>query len=174
MPQRTDRSRRRGVVGALVVACVAVSLAACGAAVTFDADAAEVTIAQEFPDRFGAKVRSVQCPADVPVRRGVSFDCAVLTDGGTPVDVTARFADNAGAFAWEPAAPAVDTAALEADVAAALSTPTEAVTVECPQPVFAAPGGTFTCEAVDPDGGRASVPVTIGADGTPTWSLRLE
>lgn len=174
-PAMTPRSPERGhVVRSVVAAVTVLALAACGAAVTFDADAAEATIAQDFPDRFGATVQSVQCPSSVAVRRDSTFDCAVLTDGGAPVEVTARFSDNAGTFAWEPVDPVVDTAALEAEMTAALSTPAEAVRVECPEPVFAAAGESFTCEAVDDGGGRAAIEVTVDDDGTSKWSVRLE
>ena len=193
MTRRADhRTARRGAAPAgtraassvvtsfLVTSFVALSfvalsvLAACGAAVAFDADAAEDTIASGFAERYGVVAQSVQCPATVVVRRDVTFDCAVLTDNGTPVDVTATFTDNAGAFGWEPAESPVDTAALESDASAALSASGQRVTVTCPDVVFASKGRSFTCEATDDTGGRATVDATVGADGVPTWALRNE
>lgn len=171
----TESFAARSFVAVFVASLVGVlTLGACGAAVVFDADTAEETIATGFAERFGVAVQSVQCPTSAAVRRGVTFECAVLADDGTPVDVTATFVDNGGEFSWEPAESPIDTAALESDAAASLSASGERVTVKCPSLVFATSGRTFTCEATDERGGRATIDATVGSDGTPTWSLRNE
>jgi Domain of unknown function (DUF4333) len=80
----------RSVVLLLAVASVAAAFAAgCGKTVVDDAKT-EAAIEQNVEDTVGRKVASVDCPSDVEVEKGKTFDCAVSLVGGKEETATVR------------------------------------------------------------------------------------
>lgn len=63
------------------------AVAGCG---SIDATRTETAVGQEIARSVGAKVRSVECPEDIPVERGRNFSCTAIGADGTrvPVPVT--------------------------------------------------------------------------------------
>lgn len=70
---------RSGVLTALILA--AFLAAGCGETVIDDAKT-EAAIEDNLSKSLGKKVSSVDCPVDVEVKAGESFDCAVTLSGG--------------------------------------------------------------------------------------------
>ncbi len=72
-----------GRLGALavLVAIVAAAAVGCGETV-IDATKTEAAIEQNLEKSLGKKVSSVECPSDVEVKAGASFDCVVTLTGG--------------------------------------------------------------------------------------------
>jgi NAD(P)H-hydrate repair Nnr-like enzyme with NAD(P)H-hydrate epimerase domain len=70
---------RPGAIAALVLA--ALLLTACGGTVIDDAKT-EDAIQQNLETSLNKKVSSVDCPSDVDVKAGESFDCTVTLSGG--------------------------------------------------------------------------------------------
>jgi len=71
-----------GRSGALVALALAAFLVAgCGETVIDDAKT-EGAIEQNLESSLGKKVSSVECPSDVEVEAGASFDCTVTLTGG--------------------------------------------------------------------------------------------
>jgi hypothetical protein len=71
-----------GWVGALVVlASASVLIAGCGETV-LDSAKLEDTVEQDLERSTGRKVASVECPSDVEVTKGATFECTVSFAGG--------------------------------------------------------------------------------------------
>jgi len=71
-----------GRSGALAALALAAFLAVgCGETVIDDAKT-EAAIEQNLKNSVGQKVSSVDCPSDVEVKAGTTFDCAVSLAGG--------------------------------------------------------------------------------------------
>jgi hypothetical protein len=70
---------RFGAVAALLA--VAFLAVGCGETV-IDAVKTEAAIEQNLESSLGRKVSSVDCPSDVEVKAGASFDCAVTLTSG--------------------------------------------------------------------------------------------
>ena len=66
------------------------ALLAFGGCGSIDATRTETAVGQEIARSVGAKVRSVECPEDIPVERGRNFSCTAVGADGTrvPVPVT--------------------------------------------------------------------------------------
>lgn len=66
---------------ALTIVLALFFVSGCGSVI--DAAKTEDAIEQNLEQSVGQKVRSVDCPSDVDVETGATFDCAVeLADGG--------------------------------------------------------------------------------------------
>lgn len=70
---------RSSAIAALAFAAFLV--AGCGGTV-IDAAKTEAAIEQNLEKSLGKKVSSVDCPSDVEVKAGASFDCTVTLTGG--------------------------------------------------------------------------------------------
>jgi|KBSMisStandDraft_5_1062788.scaffolds.fasta_scaffold710055_2 uncharacterized lipoprotein len=66
----------RSLVAALAIALLAISLAACGKTV-LDPTKTEEQLASSREKETGQKVIGVDCPSDVEVVAGDSFECAI-------------------------------------------------------------------------------------------------
>ena len=68
---------------------LALSIAACGETV-IDAAKTEDAIEHNLEKASGLKVASVDCPSDVEVQTGATFDCVVTEAGGKEETATLR------------------------------------------------------------------------------------
>jgi Domain of unknown function (DUF4333) len=66
---------------ALVAAVLALALAACGETV-IDATKTEDSIKAELERSAGIEVAAIDCPSDVEVKAGETFDCTLTEKGG--------------------------------------------------------------------------------------------
>jgi Domain of unknown function (DUF4333) len=87
--------RRAGVAGGAVLAALAI--AGCGDKV-IDDEKAEGFIEDGLESQSRLRVASVDCPADVEVERGRTFDCTAVTDRGR-YTITIRMTDDDGTIA---------------------------------------------------------------------------
>jgi len=71
------------------VACLALALAACGETV-IDAAKTEDAIEHNLEKASGLTVTSVDCPSDVEVKKGATFECVVSEAGGKEETATLR------------------------------------------------------------------------------------
>ncbi len=69
------------------------ALAGCG---SIDATRTENAVRQEIARGVGAKLRSVECPEDVPLERGRDFSCTAIGADGTRVPVPVTQTDDSG------------------------------------------------------------------------------
>jgi predicted methyltransferase len=75
--------RAVGRTGAVAVVATASLLIAAGCGETvIDAAKAEDAVGQNLERATGRKVASVECPSDVEVIKGTTFDCTVTFSGG--------------------------------------------------------------------------------------------
>jgi hypothetical protein len=79
---------------AVATAVAALALAACGGKV-IDDEKAEGFVQDGLETQGGIKVDSVDCPSDVDVEKGETFDCTAVTDQGR-FSVTIRMTDDEG------------------------------------------------------------------------------
>ena len=95
LPSREDSSEgrqmsllgRSGVLAAL--ACAAFLAFGCGKTVIDDVKT-EGAIEQNLETSAGQKVTSVECPSDVEVEAGATFECAVMLAGGKEETATLK------------------------------------------------------------------------------------
>lgn len=78
---------RFGALAALLL--MAFPAAGCGETV-IDAAKTEAAIEQNLEESVGQKISSVECPSDVEVKAGQSFDCAVSLAGGKEETATLK------------------------------------------------------------------------------------
>jgi Domain of unknown function (DUF4333) len=77
-------------ISLLAAALIATAfLAGCGKTVIDDAKT-EAAIEQNIEDALGKDVGSVDCPSDVEVEKGKTFDCAVSLAGGKEETATIK------------------------------------------------------------------------------------
>ena len=76
------------------------ALSACGQDV-LNTDELESEIATELEAQTGLKPTSVDCPADVPVKKGGTFRCTVTADDGSSAGITVTQRDGEGGIDWE-------------------------------------------------------------------------
>lgn len=76
-----------------LVGCAPLALAGCGA---IDATQTENAVRQEIARSIGAKLRSVECPEEIPLERGRSFSCTAIGADGTRVRVPVTQTDEGG------------------------------------------------------------------------------
>jgi hypothetical protein len=65
----------------VAVAVVGIVAAGCGETV-IDSAKTEDAIAHNLEKSAGMKISSVDCPSDVEVKKGTTFQCTVIQDGG--------------------------------------------------------------------------------------------
>jgi hypothetical protein len=85
-------SHALGVAGLVAIATLA--MAGCGDEVIDDGKA-EVFVQDGLESQGGVKVDSVDCPSDVEVEKGKTFDCTAVMDEGR-FTVTIRMTDDEG------------------------------------------------------------------------------
>jgi hypothetical protein len=78
----------------VVAAALTLAVAGCGEEVIDDGKA-EGFIRDGLEDQGGLTVASVDCPSDVDVEKGKTFDCTAETDRGR-FEVTIRMTDDEG------------------------------------------------------------------------------
>ena len=74
-------------------ACALLAVAGCG---SIDASKTEKAVRDEIARSIGAKLRSVECPEDIPLERGRNFVCTAMGADGTRVAVPVTQTDDAG------------------------------------------------------------------------------
>jgi NAD(P)H-hydrate repair Nnr-like enzyme with NAD(P)H-hydrate epimerase domain len=85
----------RALVAAALIAFAALGTAGCGGKV-IDDQKAETAIKADFERSTGVKVTSVDCPGNVDVKPGATFDCTVNAASGRSATVTLKILnDNA-------------------------------------------------------------------------------
>lgn len=76
-------------IPAAAIATAALGLSACGGTVIDEAKA-EDAIQSSLEQGGKIKVKSVQCPSDVDVKAGTTFDCEVVSDSGIKATATLK------------------------------------------------------------------------------------
>lgn len=84
---------------AITAALLAVVALACSA--TLDTDSLAQQILTGIEDQAGVDITSVECPDDVPVEAGATFECSVTAADGTSGTVTVTQSDDQGNVTWE-------------------------------------------------------------------------
>jgi hypothetical protein len=146
------------------VAVVILALAGCGSNVSWSASKVEGTVRTILTQQAGVSVRSVTCPNDVKIGKGVVAYCIATLANGDTVRFSATQEDSSGHVHVGPA----EMIALEVEnrIEAALHQRNLKVTSAiCPQHVPIAVGRTFGCIASLGPGQRARIAVTITTPG---------
>jgi hypothetical protein len=76
------------------------ALAACGEEV-LDVDKGESEVAPELERQTGTRSVSVDCPEEVEIEDGGTFECGVSTEGGVEAKVEVTQTDDEGNVRWE-------------------------------------------------------------------------
>ncbi|MFC4126626.1 DUF4333 domain-containing protein [Nocardia rhizosphaerae] len=171
-------SRMTRLLG-LATVPMALALFGCNASISIggpDYAALERDIATELDTAYAGidrTVDSVTCPrlADDP-KAGDTFLCTADVDGST-VRVEVVVDDDEGGVRFSTLDLLFDlpetASGLSTDVSAQVGFP---VTVDCGQGLkVVAVGSTFTCTALDNNGGTATVEMTARPDGESSWQL---
>jgi hypothetical protein len=91
-------TRRRGF--ALVAVPAAFALSACGTKM-LNTDKLETKIKQGIEQQAGVRVRSVNCPSNVEIKAGGTFNCTAVTTGGDRATVRVVQQDDQGHVRYE-------------------------------------------------------------------------
>jgi hypothetical protein len=145
---------------ALPVAALMVALAGCGSDVSWSATKVQDSVRSILTQQAGVHVRSVSCPSNVKIGKGVVAYCLATLSGGDTVRFSASQEDSSGHVHVGPA----EMIALEVEnrIEAALhQRGVKATSALCPQHVPIVVGKTFGCTATVGHGQRLRIAVTI-------------
>ncbi len=159
-------------------ATIIVLLAGCQQ--TLNMDNVRSAISDGVLEQVGYAVSEVQCPENVAVEAGASFECTAFTGEGGKLIVQVTQDDDQGNVTWE----VVGSEGL-LDLAALMEKVREAITqgvmeqlglaiseVSCPESVTVETGATFECTARPGEGGKLIVQVTQDDyQGNVTWEV---
>ncbi|HEY6396342.1 MAG TPA: DUF4333 domain-containing protein [Solirubrobacteraceae bacterium] len=117
------------------------------------------TMRQVLEGQAGLHVRSVRCPDNIAVGKGIVTPCtATLTDGHT-VKMSAVQKDSNGNVHVGPAEMVADQ--IQNFIVNALAQRGVKATATCPQHQPVVVGSTFVCTATDPQNRSAKVQITV-------------
>jgi hypothetical protein len=148
----------------LPVAAAVVALAGCGSDVSWSASKVEGTVRTILTQQAGVSVRSVTCPSNVKIGKGVVAYCIATLGNGDTVRFSATQEDSSGHVHVGPA----EMISLEVEnrIKAALhQRGIKTTSVTCPQQVPITVGRTFGCIATLDPGQRLRIAVTITTPG---------
>ncbi len=91
-------SLRSRSVRLVAVAFLAIAAAACTK--TLDTDGLEAELQRQLEDQVESQITSVDCPEDVEVETGGSFDCTAEQEGGTTLTIRVTQQDDQGNVQW--------------------------------------------------------------------------
>jgi hypothetical protein len=91
-------SMRSRSVRLAAVAVLVVTAAACTK--TLDTDGLETELQSQIEDQTQSPVTSVDCPADVKVETGGSFECTAEQEGGATLTIRVTQSDDQGNVEW--------------------------------------------------------------------------
>ena len=109
--------------------------------------------------KLGVQVRSVKCPSDVKVKKGVVAYCTATLSSGETVSIKAVQIDNKGNVRYTSTA--MIATAVESQLEAKLGQTGVSATATCPRHVPIVVGNQFVCSVRDTAGHAAQVRVTI-------------
>lgn len=86
---------------ARLVAVAALALAAAACTKTLDTDGLEGQLKSQIQDQTGTTITAVDCPADVQVEAGGTFECTAEEESGATFTVRVTQSDDQGNVEWE-------------------------------------------------------------------------
>ena len=90
------RSRALGLAAAAVLV-----IAASACTKTLDTEGLEGDLQSQVGDELGATITAVDCPDDVEVETGGTFDCTASEESGATFTIQVTQADDQGRVEWE-------------------------------------------------------------------------
>lgn len=179
MLQKYFGARRfyRTVSMALLMASSAIAGAACSFSFTryLDTAKAEKEIAVGFTEQTGIAVESVDCPEDVPLEQGVTFECEVVSQTNQKIIVAVTQTDEEGNINWQTNGGLISLVILEPQIQNWIAQQFNLrATVDCQGDRFliAHTGEQFLCDATAESGQKGRVEVTVQDEqGNVTWTL---
>jgi hypothetical protein len=91
---------RGGASAALAIAGASLLAGACGER-TVDTEQLEGTLKRQLDRSAGVTSRAVECPANIPMERGRTFNCTLVAPNGDRVRVDVRLTNDEGGFSAE-------------------------------------------------------------------------
>ncbi|HET9310320.1 MAG TPA: DUF4333 domain-containing protein [Actinomycetota bacterium] len=91
-------SMRSRSIRLAAVAVLAVAAAACTK--TLDTDGLETELQRQIQQQTGGTISSVNCPADVEVETGGTFDCTAEEESGATLTIRVTQSDDQGNVEW--------------------------------------------------------------------------
>jgi hypothetical protein len=159
-------------IGALGIAAVA----GCGVQPhhTISTTSAAAEIAGQLESRFGVKNPRVNCPANIPDKKGQQFRCTAVLDGQR-VTMNATVTASSGAFTVEPTAAIILVSSLTSEVTTEIAQQVgQTPVVSCGDKniLVVDVGAMVTCTATFPgEQPRLSTVTVVDLDGRFTLSL---
>ena len=139
-----------------------------------DAAKLEKEIAATIEDQTDAKVESVTCPKERPLKKGDEFTCDVEFEGGGDGEVAAEQTSDTGDVKYELEGAIIVPKTLEKKISEGLEEKGFAnIEIDCGKKVRKAEeGDTFSCKAADDKGVERKIAVTVkDDDGNINWKV---
>jgi len=86
---------------ARIAALAVLAVAATACTKTLDTDGLEGELKRQIEEETGGTIASVDCPADVEVEAGGTFDCTAVEGSGAEFTITVTQRDDQGNVDWE-------------------------------------------------------------------------
>lgn len=158
----------------LALAAVLLAAGACSLTNDLDMEKAESTLRTEVERAYGVPVDTVECPAEVGIEEGASFECTAAL-AGEELTLVARQDDGEGNVTFEASEAVIDVATKTAELQAAITqaNPGGDLRLACgDQSVLVLPpGATFECRLTAPEAPARTVVVTVDdVDGTTSFT----
>jgi hypothetical protein len=141
-----------------------------------DLDNLKGIVSQGIQDQLGLVVSSVECPEQVMIESGNTFDCTASPEGGGELAVKITQNDDEGNVTWEVVdmEGILDLGLLVGQIESGLAQQAQIqATVDCGGKFRATKvGETFQCSVLDAAGNRGTVTVTVNdAEGNVSWAV---
>ncbi len=133
-----------------------------------DAKKIEKSIGSEFEAK-DIKLRSITCPANVPIKQGDKFDCEASDSEGQSLVVHVEQTDNAGSISWKLDGMIINMQKVGDSIEAKVG---QSADVKCPEMnMILRVNESFTCDATIA-GGPHKVAITLtDSSGNVAWKV---
>ncbi len=148
----------RRLTAIILGGCAISSLAGCGT-VVLDSGKIANTMRTVLVTQAMVRVRSVQCPQNIKVGKGIVTDCTATLTNGHTVRMSATQTDSNGHVHVGPAEMVADE--IQNFIVHALAVRGVSATATCPQHKPIVVGSTFDCTATDSKERSAKVQITV-------------
>jgi len=134
-----------------------------------DTNLVESTVKEQFAEQTGIRVRSVDCPNNVPVEVKRTFNCTVTATNRKTIEAVITQTNEEGAFSWNATNGLISYDKVETLIEEGLQdqdnlTATPRCGTSQTRYIIAYTGDTFSCTAKDAKGRNIPVSVSVQSD----------
>lgn len=154
----------------LAIAAVAFALLACQSKI--NQKKLDKIITKMFDKQLSLEVSEIDCPEDVKIKEGETFECEVTVEPSGTIPVVVEMTDDDGSVDVKTKYDVITPKKAAEVIVQGLASKGVSAKVDCGKKVrLEKPKSKFTCQATDSQGLTKPVAVTIDEDGKTRWAI---